>query len=1233
MKESKPKKIMVRVIGGVGILLIFLLGFLLLLPSIINLGPVKERILAEISKKVGGRVNFQRIDISLLHRTHVVIHQASLSIPGKITGTLATATLYPEILPLLRGKIRISSIQIETPNITLPLPEKPPEKEEKAKNFSPEIISQFMTPLLVFMESALPNLKVRIEKGKLNLLKANHPVFWFRDIQATMILPPERLEFDLSGQSNLCEKISIKGWVDSKNLRIKGDVEVTDLRPNLLTGYLSHSLPWEFGDSRIDLKLAFQTEGQEILQAEIRSSIPYLTLQRGGEKLVLKGGKLKGAFRMEGNKSEVSLAEFNLEDPRVTIAGKLQIDSAAPFIRVEVEGRGIDLTSTRIAALALAGDVHLVQEIFDIVRGGKIPRVTFQTKGRSPGDLGKIENLFIRGNITEGKAFISEAMVGLKGLSFDLEEIKGEVMLSRGILEAKNLEARWGDKVKVKEGLLRWGLEGGNGPFHLEAMSEVDLAPIPALLKQLVKDETLLKEIEFIQEIKGQARGKWVLGETLKTVGVKVDVQEINLLTRYARFPYPLELQSAQVSYDGRKLGIKELNAKFGRSSLSGLTAELDLKAGPDLEVLCGESAILLDEIFPWLSSLEKFKGVTKDLQSLKGTVALSAMNWEGPIFDPEKWRFHITGEVEDLFVELALLPGPVSVPGAKFEITPDKFSLSDVRMHMLDASLRAGGVLHGYQRGLRRVDFTFQGDIGSKLMDWGFEQFRLPAEFRIRPLSISQAQVAWDRNGKTAFTGNIAGKEGPRISLDMFYRPEEFTINRMLIQDEKSQAVLALALQKRELHLDFKGNVEKATLDQFLVKNEVFRGSLKGDFRAHILVDQPLRSTAQGKLRATGLDYPLPGPVPVTINDFSLDAAQNKVKFESASFTWDGHHLALNGDVNFSAEGILLDMEVSADGFKWEKVEKELKKEDQRKGKPKTEKQKVKDQKIDSAEDPKALLPPVRGKIRVKLKYFEYEKYTLKPLYADLLLDPDGVKVVVHEANLCGISIPGMVKVMLPDISLDFQPVSRGQELQDALGCLLGKQVGMTGNFDFQGEIRARAKPEELLQSLQGNFALEAQKGQIYRESLVVKILTVLNITDIFFGEHVELDPKGAGYDSIKVKGNLQSGKFMLNEVVMNAPWMKMVSEGEIDLINQKIDLTFILAPLKTVDQIISHIPIVGNILGGTFISIPVRVRGDLKDPKIIPLSPSAIGEGLIGVMKRTLSLPFKLIQPVIPR
>jgi hypothetical protein len=78
-------------------------------------------------------------------------------------------------------------------------------------------------------------------------------------------------------------------------------------------------------------------------------------------------------------------------------------------------------------------------------------------------------------------------------------------------------------------------------------------------------------------------------------------------------------------------------------------------------------------------------------------------------------------------------------------------------------------------------------------------------------------------------------------------------------------------------------------------------------------------------------------------------------------------------------------------------------------------------------------------------------------------------------------------------------------------------------------------------------------------------------------------------------------------------------------------MDLAIAVAPLKTVDWIVKHIPVVGYILEGTLISIPLRVQGDLKDPRIIPLAPSQIGDDLMGIMKRTLKLPFKVVQPIV--
>jgi hypothetical protein len=75
------------------------------------------------------------------------------------------------------------------------------------------------------------------------------------------------------------------------------------------------------------------------------------------------------------------------------------------------------------------------------------------------------------------------------------------------------------------------------------------------------------------------------------------------------------------------------------------------------------------------------------------------------------------------------------------------------------------------------------------------------------------------------------------------------------------------------------------------------------------------------------------------------------------------------------------------------------------------------------------------------------------------------------------------------------------------------------------------------------------------------------------------------------------------------------------------------LVAPFKTVDRLVDIIPLVGHVLGGTLISIPFKAKGDLKDPSVIPLPPTAVGSEVLGILERTLKLPITIIQPIFSK
>jgi hypothetical protein len=186
------------------------------------------------------------------------------------------------------------------------------------------------------------------------------------------------------------------------------------------------------------------------------------------------------------------------------------------------------------------------------------------------------------------------------------------------------------------------------------------------------------------------------------------------------------------------------------------------------------------------------------------------------------------------------------------------------------------------------------------------------------------------------------------------------------------------------------------------------------------------------------------------------------------------------------------------------------------------------------------------------------------------------------------------------------------------------------TGRFNIDGQLRSKSKPDEFLRSLAGEVAFSAAEGRIYRFGLLAKILSILNITEIYRGEIPDLTGEGFAYHGMTIRANLEGGKLIMQECLIDGVSMGIACEGNIDLLEKKIDLIILVAPFKTLDRLVKVLPLIKHILGGKLISIPFRAKGDIADPNVIPLHPTAVGSGVLGILERTIKLPVTIIQPI---
>jgi hypothetical protein len=95
----------------------------------------------------------------------------------------------------------------------------------------------------------------------------------------------------------------------------------------------------------------------------------------------------------------------------------------------------------------------------------------------------------------------------------------------------------------------------------------------------------------------------------------------------------------------------------------------------------------------------------------------------------------------------------------------------------------------------------------------------------------------------------------------------------------------------------------------------------------------------------------------------------------------------------------------------------------------------------------------------------------------------------------------------------------------------------------------------------------------------------------------------------------------------------MNLSLVGDADLIGGKIDMILGVKPLRTVDKIITNIPVAGWLLTGeekALITAHFHIKGRSEDPEVVPVPITSVSEKVLGVFKRVLGLPGKVIEDV---
>jgi hypothetical protein len=652
-------------------------------------------------------------------------------------------------------------------------------------------------------------------------------------------------------------------------------------------------------------------------------------------------------------------------------------------------------------------------------------------------------------------------------------------------------------------------------------------------------------------------------------------------------------------------------------------------------------------------------KKTLKDIGSLEGSVSVENMNIAGPLLQPKNWRFQGRGSVENLVLHSKKLPKPLQVVQGQFGWQGTQIDFNDVDATMGKSSVvqvsgdvnwektplftaKSGPALF-YLEDITPIIFSFN-DISNTLNQ--FQPMNGTLAFQHMALSCPISGTSYRQ---FSLSGDIKqlvvhSKRLPnplRVSNGRFFlRSTQLAlqgINASLGKSSSSKltadfdwgeaASFGIYSESTELFADeiypwllsFE-KIQPAFKDVSAIQGIIGVYDLNLDGPLHHPADWHYRLTC--KMQNLVLTSDLFG-TPVTVNNGAFDLTnetpsgipRNRVNVATVDLTWGENHLTLVGGITLSKKDISLDVTMAADGLDWNRIKNILDYIEKRKADP----------------DKDAWKGHLLGTLKIQSDTFNYETYTVHPLQAEVSFKPGEVIITVHKGVLCDISLRGQVKVSEQTLDIYIVPSAADQKLTPTLSCLFDEKALATGTYDLNGELLAKTKPETIRQSLSGKISFSANKGRIYRLNFLGKILALLNITEIYKGQAPDLTGEGFAYHSMEANATISGEKITIQEFRIDGASMGIVCKGDIDLGDKTMDLIILVAPFKTVDRIVDHIPLVSQILGGKLISIPFRATGKMKDPDVLPLPATAVGIELLGILERTLKLPYTIMQPLV--
>ncbi|MFN2368644.1 MAG: AsmA-like C-terminal domain-containing protein [Desulfurivibrionaceae bacterium] len=1209
-------------------LIIISFGALIFLgPRLLDVDTVRSKVAEMISVKSGWRIDAAQLDWHWLPTPYFSLHDTTIS-KNTIRVHLPETRIFPLWRSLLRQKLELRRINLVRPELTIG----PVSTEiDLSEVFIPHARISVTDGTLIFAESPFA--------GQSHLFPLS-----IDKIQGEINLDPEQSRFQLASESSQFNFMNLEGVFSPGNLDYQVEYELNGLNfYNLLPALEDQRLlPVK---SAISLRGEIDGRGIDRLQASLTGDFPCFVAPSANESFLLDCGGVDLDINKNGGDLSIEIRELQLKNPGMILSGAIArrtggkpAKNREPVWLVDLTGRDLDLTALRKGVLALWGDNQIAKTVTDIVLGGKASRASYYFEAPLSG-FRDITEMTINVDV-------QEARIHPPFTPLFLEKARGVIKIDNGYLSGEGLSARL-DGNRGNNCSLFLDLAQRENDFELDLDIAADLADLGKVLPKIVPHPGFRREVERFSNIEGRASGHLHIGESLDDPRVTVRVDTINGGAAYEPIPHPFRIRSGGIDVFPDRVEWRGVKGVVGPHLIREFSGETSLTENPFIEIKSAQatfdSAVLLAELKKAALLPDK---ISQAISKAEGVVELNRASVSGLFREPGKWQYSLDISTSGSKWSTPLLPHPLLAERIRAKVSRGRLDLDSGKVWLQEQPLLVEGSFFHSNLTDWRAWIMLSGTIREPLAEWIGKKDWLPDQyFPVIPCTLDKFKVEWD-DDKIKLSGGIAAGMGevtsPSVRLELESDRDRLKIDRLIISSPEERGVLSLDYQKKDpqnFKAKWQGFINSETVLALMRENILPAKRLEGDFSV-AYSDGPAKTAFTGWAKVTDLAWLFnKSRENFLIKKLDIIGADNgSLKINQAVLVADDEELALNGQVTFGSDRTTFDLGLAAEEVSsrtGRNILADLRGEAAGAG--------ASDQDLLAGRNGKEL----EGVLHFRAAVFRSnpeagpdekaapDSYILSPAQGFVTVDSgaDLYTLDLRNSRLCNLEISATLNLMesKEETYLNVFTDSASPPLfEDVIPCLGFENTLVTGDIHLDVNLKG---VENRWQS--GNADLYSNGGYIHRLSFLSKVFRVVNLRDILSGTDLpDYTGEGFAYSKIEIDGRVADNHLHVDKAFIDGAGLNIFGQGVVNMGDWTTDLTLMVAPLKTMDALITKIPLIGRIVGGAdeaVISIPVGLKGKLRDPKVTILPPEAIGEGLLNLVQNTLRVPFRIISPLL--